>query len=239
MEVGAVAANAEVAHRALDGMRFVYRSGSADLSHPGMSVAKVTVNGVLRGFTSGPLRAGALLAERLGVTFDQELTTQGGRLRIGQVIQRDEAGRATDRLVLAVWDGREYSVFTHLYDGGHVEALALVNAVRITERADGIVITPREEARAAFDDAARSVKWIPGLGTVEAARLDAKRVKALPSWQGAQVPAGELFRDSLGNGTSYLVLATSTAVVTVVPRPEVAMTDAIKLVGDLSIQATA
>ena len=52
-------AASEVTHRGLDGMRFAYSSEQADLSHPGMSVAKVVVGGTLREFTAGPLEAGA------------------------------------------------------------------------------------------------------------------------------------------------------------------------------------
>jgi hypothetical protein len=233
-----MAASVEVTHRGLDGMGFTYSSDSADLTHPGMSVAKVVVAGTLREFTSGPLEAGSVHAEHLRVVLDQEFASQGGRLRIGQALQADPSGRGSDRLVKAVWEGQRHSLSTHLYDGGIREAVALVNAVHITERDDGIVITPRE-AQARFDGSPRSVKWVPGLGIVVARRLDRQQVRVLPPWEGAQVAGGELFRDTLGNGEPYLVLATASAMVTIMPVAESPLAEVVRLAEDLRVQALA
>jgi hypothetical protein len=232
-------AASEVTHRGLDGMRFAYSSEQADLSHPGMSVAKVVVGGTLREFTAGPLEAGAVHADHLGVVLGQEFVAQGGRLRIGQALQRDPSGRGSDRLLKAVWEGQRYSLSTHLYDGGTKEAIALLNAVQISEQDDGITITPRQDAPAWFEEPPKSVKWVPGLGIVVARRLDRKRAQVLPAWGGARVAGGELFRDTLGNGEPYLVLATPSAVVTILPTTGSPLGAVARLAGELRVDALA
>jgi hypothetical protein len=220
-----MAASAGSVHRALDGRRFVYR-GAVDLSHPASSTARVMVAGVLREFTSLPSWGAENMARLHGVALDESLSFQGGTLRIGHAVQKDAAGMTTDRLSMAVWDGRAHALVAHMYDAaGSADVLRLMRAVRITEHPDGIVIAPRPEAEAAFFEPVISAKVIPELGVVDAKAREARTVKALPPWQGAVVPAGELFRDSMGNGAPYLVLATPSAVATIVPRAEQPLAD--------------
>ena len=218
----------------------MYR-GPVDLSNPATSIARVMASGVLREFTSGPLWASDIWTKHRGLRFDEEYAFQGGTLRMGKLVQtgQDEHGRFEDRLLLAVWFGQQHSLLTHLYSAGSAEALRLMKAVQITEHADGVVIAPRQAAQAAFSEPVRSGKLVPGLGMVDARSRETQSLRGLPSWQGARVQSGELFRDTFGNGRPYLVLATPTAVVTVVPSAEANLDEVVEKVARFSVEARA
>lgn len=234
-----VTASAEATHRALDGTRFVFR-GPVDLSHPVTSTARVAVGNVVREFNALPPWGAEAMAESYDLRLDEEFSFQGGTLRVGQAERKSEGGRMTDRMSLAVWTGRQHALTTHLYDATtSADALRLMNAVQIVEHADGIVIAPRVEARAAFYETVRNARLVPGIGTVDARRREARTLRALPPWQGASVPAGELFRDTLTNGAPFLVLATSTAVVTIVPDERDRLEDVVGLLAGFTVETVA
>jgi hypothetical protein len=64
---------------------------------------------------------------------------------------------------------------------------------------------------------AEIVKEVPGLGLLEVTVLDRDSTRWLPPWRGTRLPGGELFRDSQEDEGTYFVLATGTAMVTVLP----------------------
>jgi hypothetical protein len=159
------------------------------------------------------------MAESLGVRFEESFSFQGGTVRVGRAAQKGQDGLVTDLLTLAAWSGSRHAMVAHMDDAvTSADALRLLNTVAITEHDDGIVIAPKAASNAVFYEPVRSTRVIPELGIVEAKSREARTVKALPPWEGARVQAGELFRDSMSNGAPYLVLATPSAVVTIVPR---------------------
>lgn len=232
-----MAAKAEAAHHALDGRQFVY-SGDIDLSHPATSVARVVVGANLVEFTSGPAWVGASTADQRGITLDKSFTLQGGELRVGEAVTLDRDGKPLHRVRMAVWHGQRHCVFTHAYNSTVAEIIATMNSVTITELANGIAIAPKAAAQARFEQPATSVRYVPELGIVEAKVLDRRSSQILPKWRGAVTPAGELFQDTMSNGKPFLILAAATALVTIVPGPDVALGDAARLAGGLSVQAT-
>jgi hypothetical protein len=229
-------ASFEATHRGLDGTRFVFR-GPVDLTHPVTSTARVVVGAVVREFNGLQPWVAAAMAEHSGVHLDEEFSFQGGTLRVGGAAHKSPDTGSVDRLTLAVWSGRQHALTAHMYDAAtSADVLRLLNAVRIFEHDDGLVITPRTEAKAAFYQPVRNAKLIPGLGSVDARIRESRTLRSLPPWSGARVPGGELFRDTMTNGAPFLVLATSTAVVTIVPRDVDPLEDAVHLLEGFTVE---
>jgi hypothetical protein len=194
-------------------------SGELDLSRPATSVARIALDGRLHEITSGEQGAAHGWAEDLGVTgFDDEFAIQGGRLRIGHSTLRDAHAGLKERVLAAVWEGRRYSVFTHLYHARAADAVGFFNALTLTEHDDGVAFTPRK--RAALAEPAELVKEVPGLGLLEITTLTRQTARRLPSWPGARVGGGELFKDTLDDQGVFFLLATPSALVTVLPIDE-------------------
>jgi hypothetical protein len=225
-----------VTHRSLDGHRFKL-SGDLDLSHPYSSVVRYVVDGVLHELTSGDLDAGRSWAEDIGVThFDDEFALQGGRLRTGTVSKRDDSVGMTETILAAVWEGRRFSVFTHLYHAKAADAVRMFDVLGITEHDDGITLTSRKPKRAGIAEPADVVKEIPGLGLVEITALNKTTATRLPGWSGTKVHSGELFRDTLDDDSTYFLLATPSAVVTVLPPGEGQLSAVANRIGALTVQ---
>jgi hypothetical protein len=207
-----------VVHRTLDGKR-IHLSGELDLSRPYTSVARISLDGRLHEITSGERGAAHAWATDLGVTrFDDEFAVQGGRLRIGHSTLRDAHAGLRERVLAAVWEGRRYAVFTHLYHARAADAVGLFNALTLTEHAEGVAFTPRR--RAALAEPAELVKEVPGLGLLEITTLTKQTARRLPPWPGARVASGELFKDTLEDQGVFFLLATPSTLVTVLPVDE-------------------
>jgi hypothetical protein len=207
-----------VVHRTLDGKR-IQLSGELDLSRPATSVATIALDGRLHEITSGERGAAHAWADDLGVTrFDDEFAVQGGRLRIGHSTLRDAHAGLQERVLAAVWEGRRYAVFTHLYHARAADAVGFFNALTLSEHADGAAFTPRR--RAALTEPTELVKEVPGLGLLEVTTLTKQTARRLPSWSGARVASGELFKDTLEDKGTFFLLATASALVTVLPTDE-------------------
>ncbi|MUN36079.1 hypothetical protein [Actinomadura litoris] len=212
--------DAEVTHRSLDGVR-IRIAGPHDLRRPCTSVARVAAGGRLHEI-SGGTRADALAwAEDVGVEgFDQEFGVQGGRLRVGRARSRDadtDTGVA-DPMLAAVWEGRRHAVFTHLYHARPADAVAFFAALRLAEHEDGVTAETRGRARRTGP--AEAAKEIPGLGLLEITALTARTRGRLPSWRGAPVAGGELFRDTVEGQGPYFLLALDSLLVTVLPEED-------------------
>jgi hypothetical protein len=208
---------AEVSHRALDGRRFQL-SGPLDLSQPFTSVVGITVDGRLHELTAGPVGLGEELARAVGVeALDEELAFQGGTVRIGRARHYDAGIRLTEDVLVAVWQGRRYCVVLRLYRASTADAVGLLRTLRITEHDDGIALTPDPRSGTEFADAATVTKQVPGLGLLELSARTAAHAGTLPGWRGVSTKAGELFQDTLGNGSPYFVLAGQDTWVTVLP----------------------
>jgi hypothetical protein len=223
---------ADVTHRTLDGWR-LRLSGEVDLTRPGTSVAGVVVAGNLHELTAGPLGLGEEIAKASGIPrFDEELHFQGGTLRIGRTIRYDAGIRLAEELLVAVWQGRRHSLVMQLYRGTTADVLGLLRPLGIVEYDDGIVLRPGPGAE--FADRASVIKEVPGLGLLEAGPPDGK---PLPEWRGATTRAGRLYRDDLGNGSPYFVLAGPDTFATVVPLAGTAVDDIPAVADRLTLEA--
>jgi hypothetical protein len=207
-----------VVHRALDGYRF-HISGNLDLSLPFTSVTRYVVDGRLYELTSGDHHAAAAWATDLGIHhFDDEFAVQGGRLRTTRIAHYDERVGLEDHLLAVMWQGRNYSMFIPMYGARAADAVRLFHLLRVTEHADGVTVASRDAKRAGIAEPADVAKEVPGVGLLEITALTRTTARRLPAWSGARVSGGELFRDTLDDDTTYFLLATSSAMVTVLPH---------------------
>lgn len=218
-----MAVETSVVHRALDGRRFLL-SGQLDLGQPFTSAVGVLVDGHLHELAAGPIGLGDELAAAAGVTeLDEELTFQGGTLRIGHARSYDAGIRLTEDNLVAVWLGRRYCLVLRLYRASTADAVGLLRTLVITEHEDGIVLAPQPGSGTEFADAATVTKQVPGLGLLEMSTRKAGHAGALPAWQGVRTRSGELFQDRLGNGSPYFVLAGDDTWVTLLPLADTAV----------------
>lgn len=230
------AAGTTVAHRAMDGRRFLL-SGPFDLGAPFTSVVEMTIGGRRHEFTAGPVGLADDVAQALGVgAFDEELSYQGGALLTARTRPYDPQIRLTEDRLVAVWRGRHYSFVTHLYGASTADLLAVLRTLRIQEYDDGLAIQPNRRTGSEFASAATVVKQVPGLGLLELAPLTTQQAAQLPTWRGLTTPAGELFRDTLSDGRPYFVLAAADTWLTVLPLPDTVLEQVPTLVGRLRLQ---
>jgi hypothetical protein len=71
---------------------------------------------------------------------------------------------------------------------------------------------------------------------LELAPLTPQRAARLPAWRGLATPAGELFRDTLSDGSPYFVLAAADTWLTVLPLTDTVPEQVPTLVGRLRLQ---
>ncbi|BCL12301.1 hypothetical protein [Micromonospora sagamiensis] len=210
-------AGVPVAHRAVDGTRFLL-DGSLDLSAPFTSVADVTIGGRLHEFTTGPIGLADDVVRALGTDrFDEELSYQGGTLLTARTRPHDPQIRLTEDRLVAVWRGRRHSFFTEMYGVATTHLLGVLRTLRIEEHDDGLTLRPVPKGGAVFAAPATVLKQVPGLGLVEMTPLTRERADRLPSWRGLRTQAGELYRDALSDGRPYFVLATTDTWLSLVP----------------------
>lgn len=206
-----------VEHRALDGVAF-HLGGALDLTQPATSVVEVSADGRLYEFTSGPRGFADAVAASLGITeFDSELAFQGGTLRTATTSEYDKQAKQVENPTLVVWQGRQFSLITRLYRARLADVLILLRTLGIAEHPDGVVLTPDNAAGARWVRPATVVKEVPSLGLVEVSRKSREHTAQLPPWEGASVTSGELFRDSLSDGSPFFVLSGAELWATIVP----------------------
>lgn len=230
------AAGVPVAHRAVDGRRFLL-DGSLDLSAPFTSVADMTINGRLHEFTAGAIGLADDVAQALGVDrFDEQFTYQGGALLTARTRPYDPQIRLIEDRLVAVWRGRRSCFFTEMYGAATVDLLEVLRNLRIEEHDEGLTLHPAIKSGAEFAAPATVLKEVPGLGLLEMGPLTKQRAGQLPSWRGLQTQAGELFHDTLSDGKPYFVLATADTWLTLVPFADTDLEQVPALVNRLRIQ---
>ncbi|HEY0542793.1 MAG TPA: hypothetical protein VGD53_30835 [Actinoallomurus sp.] len=207
-----------VVHRALDGYRFQI-SGELDLAQPFTSVGRYAVDGGLYELTSGGHAAATGWTGDLGIRrFDDEFSTQNGRLRTARVVDYDKRSGLEDQLLAVVWQGRRFSMFIPMYNAKPADAVHVFQLLGVTEHEDGLTVASRNPRRAGIAEPAQLAKEVPDIGLLEMTALNKTTARRLPSWPGARLPHGELFRDTLDDDSTYFLLATPSAMVTVLPH---------------------
>ncbi|MDT0264772.1 hypothetical protein RM844_00550 [Streptomyces sp. DSM 44915] len=232
-----MAPSAAVEHRALDGIAYQL-AGDLDLTRPATSVVEVVVGGRLHEFTAGDLGLADAVAASLGITaFDSELTFQGGTLRTATTSEFDAQAQQVENPTLVVWQGRRFSLLTRLYRAQLADVLLLLRTLGLAEHSDGLTLTPDQAAGARWARPATVVKEVPGVGLVEMSRRTREHAAELPPWEGASVRSGELFRDSLSDGSPFFVLAGAEVWATVVPLADTTVDRVPTLLGGLDVRA--
>lgn len=208
---------ARVTHLALDGSRHEL-AAELDLTRPFTSVVDLGIGGSRYEFTGGALGLGAEVVAALGLDgFGEELAYAGGTLLLAHGKVTDRRTGVVNATTVAAWHGVGHCLVTSLYNVTTSDVLGILDAVRIIERPDGIVLTPAPGTVARLLGTALVLKEVPGLGLLEIAGRTKEAVAELPDWAGLGLRSGELFRDTLSNGRPYFVLAAPAAVVTVLP----------------------
>jgi hypothetical protein len=206
---------AQVRHLALDGSRHEIEA-DLDLRRPFTSVADLDVGGRRHELTAGPLTLGDEVAAALGIGgFTEELSYSGGTLRIATGTVTDPRTGVGDKVTVAAWQGRAYSLVASLYNATTPDVLRILGAVRIVEHDAGIALAPAGSG--AVLGRVLVLKEVPGLGLLEISGRTRDAVRELPDWAGLALPSGELFQDTLSNGRPYFLLSTPSATVTVLP----------------------
>ncbi|WP_405817519.1 hypothetical protein OG705_00625 [Streptomyces sp. NBC_00838] len=227
-----------VAHRALDGGTY-HLEGDLDLGLPCTSAVEVVVGGRLVEFTAGPASLGDDVAASLGLASpESELTFQKGTLRVFQSVEREPRSGIVERPSLVVWRGRHHALVTRLYGLGVAEVLGLLRSVRIAETEHGLTLQPDRSAKSAFARPATVIKEVPGLGLLELSRRTKEHTAQLPPWKGVRVASGELFRDTLSNGSPFFVLSSTEIWATLVPLTSTHVERVPELVGRLTLRHT-
>ncbi|MFB9838094.1 hypothetical protein [Actinoallomurus acaciae] len=216
----AAASSSSVVHRSIDGYRYRI-SGELDLGEPFTSVGRYAVDGGLYELTSGEHSVAAGWTRDLGVSrFEDEFSLPSGRLRTIRVTDYDKRSGLEDQLLAVVWEGRRFSLFVPMYNARPADAVHLFQLLGVTEHADGLTVASRNPRRAGIAEPGEMVKEVPGLGLLQVTALNKTTARRLPSWRGARLPHGELFRDTLDDDSTYFLLATPSAMVTVLPHEE-------------------
>ncbi|MFI6085699.1 hypothetical protein ACIBBB_32930 [Streptomyces sp. NPDC051217] len=227
-----------VAHRALDGGTY-HLEGDLDLQSPCTSAVEMVVGGRLVEFTAGPASLGDDVAASLGIGApDSEFTFQKGTLRIFQSIEREPRSGLVERPSLVVWLGERHALVTRLYGLSVAEVLGLLRSVRIAESEYGLTLQPDPSAGSAFARPATVIKEVPGLGLLELSRRTKEHTAQLPPWKGVAVASGELFRDTLSDGSPFFVLSSAKIWATLVPLASTAVERVPELVGRLALRHT-
>ncbi|MFD4116655.1 hypothetical protein ACFWSJ_24775 [Streptomyces niveus] len=227
-----------VTHRALDGGTY-HLEGDLDLESPCTSAVEVVVGGRLVEFTAGPDSLGDDVAASLGLESpESELTFQKGTLRIYQSVERELRSGVVERPSLVVWCGRRHALVTRLYGLSVAEVLGLLRSVRIAETESGLTLQPDRSAGSAFARPATVIKEVPGLGLLELSRRTKEHTAQLPPWKGVRVASGELFRDTLSDGSPFFVLSSTEIWATLVPLTSTQVERVPELVGRLALRHT-
>ncbi|MEW1795425.1 hypothetical protein [Streptomyces niveus] len=227
-----------VSHRALDGGTY-HLEGDLDLESPCTSAVEVVVGGRLVEFTAGPVSLGGDVAASLGLESpESELTFQKGTLRVFQSVEREPRSGLVERPSLVVWCGRRHALVTRLYGLSVAEVLGLLRAVRIEETEHGLTLQPDRSAGSAFARPATVIKEVPGLGLLELSRRTKEHTAQLPPWKGVRVASGELFRDTLSDGSPFFVLSSTEIWATLVPLTSTQVERVPELVGRLALRHT-
>lgn len=227
-----------VTHRALDGR--TYRlEGDLDLRKPCTSSVEVMAGGRLVEFTAGPATLGDDVASSLNLGApDSELTFQKGTLRFYESVEREPRSGLVERPLLVVWRGERHALVSRFYGLGVKEILGLLRSVGITENEDGLALQPSRQAGSTFARPATVIKEVPGLGLVELSRRTREHTAQLPPWKGVAVASGELFRDTLSDGSPFFVLSSTEIWATVVPLASTPVERVPETAGRLTLRLT-
>lgn len=206
---------------ALDGS-LVRFSGPLNLASAGTTMFAL-INyggGVQQEFGSGGLDFAKHVARAHRVTFSEEYAFEGGRLRLGSVVESLEKYQLRHTLRLGLWEGKTASVKTVMYNRTPGDLLAVYEQLGIEETPLGAILRPKNGYDFVRDGRGRPNVWtpVPGFGLIDVSKLTTSVARGLPSWPGARVKGGELFVQNRGDAQrELLILVGDTAVAQIDP----------------------
>lgn len=212
-----------VAHTALDGSDVLISA-----ENPGSvftCYAIYLIDGETQEIGSGGLTYGREVASDVGiVAFTAEYSLQGGRLLVGAGYQQDPSTQIITKVQIAVWEGRFWSLkATRFGDVDPDEVRNAYSSFDIEERDTGVVLHPGVGVETLRDSARRPdlVTRADGCRRLHTWALTNETAEALPGWEGATVPGGELFADgSFEEPTFTYILLGSSSVTRIYPPRE-------------------
>jgi hypothetical protein len=184
-------------HLAIDGSTVTIDARTFNPKFHASSVGVYTINGHWQELTTSYRDFGAAVAADLGLSLTESYLLQGGRLRLGTTsVYFPDMGKGvsqTDLLHLAVWEGRRFSVHTHLYNGKAHDLIDVFDRFDISEDAAGIRLEPREPSHVTFAKEPALLRQVPHIGVLQVRPMTPRVARLVPSWRGTAVTGGELF----------------------------------------------
>lgn len=226
---------------ALDGSLIRLSGTEGQFTEPWTSSIVFREGRGLQHFGAGPIDLGERVAAQVMEipSLDEAYTYQQGELSVGSTEQIDPTVTITRHVLgtirAGVWRGRNYSLYTRLYDGTTTDLLAIMDHFTISETPTGIVLEPTND-QISVDRPARITQAIPGLGLLRSHRLTRQTMRTLPEWTGTQVAGGELFVENQGEFNQYFVLISATGLTTIQPFTAIAEVDFLAAVRDLTVE---
>lgn len=205
-----------------DGSVFEFLPGSYAFEGPWSAV--VRVERPLDGRSPDAMRTNELHVARRG-NYDyvmlelfkgevrQRLSAQGGEFIVSR------SSEDIDQCV-AVWRGPFHEIATYGPNRPDADVSTIIGpllGLTFQDSADGLVVTPQSGASATVS-VMGVFNSVLGVGAVEV-KSAAEGIGAVPTWSGAKVPAGELWKveETEDSGDAHLLLATRSAVVAISP----------------------
>lgn len=196
-------------------------SGDLDLGAPPSRFMVAGPPGTLQEYVCSDRAFGEWVANEINAKLDQEYSYSGGHLRVGSAIQTDPFSGTPSLTCIAVWEGMNFSVKTHLVSGDAGDFIALLDQFEIQELPSGVVMKPRSSDVAVRTDGSTAPSLamiIPGWGIVGVRPMTAGMASNLPTWPGEEVRGGQMY--ALGEGrTSTIMIVGESCVVSIRPDP--------------------
>lgn len=168
-------------------------------------------------FSAGPRDYAAVNAADLGVeTFDEEYQFRGGTLKLGSTVHYDKVIKLSSPLVVAAWQGQEFSLFTHAYNGVAGDLLDLMSRIELAELDDGIKLV-YEPSLKSLVIGVNLLKEFPVLGLLDIRPATRALWQQLPKWDGMTTPGGNLYIDDDKPENITFLLVGDSAVTRIIP----------------------
>ena len=129
----------------------------------------------------------------------------------------DDGERVLQPFRLAVWEGSEFSLHSHLYGGESIDLINVFGQFAIGEEPDGLTFLPKDTGRTPFINGPRLLKAIPQFGLTDTVQLTKSVAAGVPRHEGTPARGGELFVGNKGQEDMYLVLVSDAAVTYIMP----------------------
>ena len=232
-------------HVGLDGSRIDLSAANVTLDRPASAILTVYINGRVWEFTASYRDFGRDVAADSKIVLDEQFSFQHGIVRAGSVEQsvffpNGSSGEyVSTNFRILTWEGRNYSVHTHVYDGSTTEAMAALDAFNIVETPDGIRMVRRQPTKAPYYKPPDLLKEIPEIGLLSIQQLTKDVARTLPRWPGTAVRGGELFVSGSGDGancgTAGFTLVGASSVVIVMPDAGASSNAVVSSLSDLTV----